>query len=100
MTKDPVTEEFMTILRLVDKGNLGSVLSHNFNNNLWEDKIKYLQWIAYGLNKLHELGYFHKDFHSGNILLIYYYIILVLIFQILDYLDYQINRNQMIKYVE
>ncbi|UZO25467.1 uncharacterized protein OCT59_017732 [Rhizophagus irregularis] len=48
MTKDPVTEEFMTILRLVDKGNLGSVLSHNFNNNLWEDKIKYLQWIAYG----------------------------------------------------
>ncbi|CAB5216781.1 unnamed protein product [Rhizophagus irregularis] len=23
MTKDPVTEEFMTILRLVDKGNLG-----------------------------------------------------------------------------
>ncbi|GBC46668.2 kinase-like domain-containing protein [Rhizophagus irregularis DAOM 181602=DAOM 197198] len=64
MTKDPVTEEFMTILRLVDKGNLGSVLSHNFNNNLWEDKIKYLQWIAYGLNKLHGLGYFHKDFHS------------------------------------
>src|SRR5947208_2669240 len=27
-----------------------------------------LMGSAYDLNNLHELGYFHKDFHSGNIL--------------------------------
>ncbi|RGB37005.1 kinase-like domain-containing protein [Rhizophagus diaphanus] len=26
------------------------------------------EWLAFGLKSLHELGYFHKDFHSGNIL--------------------------------
>ncbi|PKY53021.1 kinase-like protein [Rhizophagus irregularis] len=69
MTKDPKTEEFMMILQFVDEGNLRSFLSHNFNNILWKDKIKYLDWLIFGLKALHELGYFHKDFHSGNILL-------------------------------
>ncbi|POG77995.1 uncharacterized protein OCT59_017741 [Rhizophagus irregularis] len=68
MTKDPETEEFMMILQFANKGNLRSVLSHNFNNILWNNKILYLDWLAYGLKSLHELGYFHKDFHSGNIL--------------------------------
>src|SRR5205085_11708330 len=40
----------------------------NFNNILWEDKIQLLRWTALNLKKLHKLGYFHKDFHSGNIL--------------------------------
>ncbi|EXX76395.1 kinase-like domain-containing protein [Rhizophagus irregularis DAOM 181602=DAOM 197198] len=68
MTKDPETEELMMILEFADRGTMRSVLSHNFNNILWKDKILYLLWIAYGLNELHKLGYFHKDFHSGNIL--------------------------------
>ena len=56
------------ILQFVDKGNLRSVLSSNFNNILWKDKIKDLCKILFDLKNLHELGYFHKDFHSGNIL--------------------------------
>ncbi|EXX53024.1 uncharacterized protein OCT59_017760 [Rhizophagus irregularis] len=68
MTKDPETEEFMMILQFADEGNLRSVLSHNFKNILWKDKIIYLYWLIYGLKNLHDLGYFHKDFHSGNIL--------------------------------
>ncbi|CAB4428152.1 unnamed protein product [Rhizophagus irregularis] len=68
MTKDPETEELIIISEYADKGNLRSVLLHNFNNTLWKDKLLYLQWITYGLKSLHELGYFHKDFHSGNIL--------------------------------
>ncbi|CAB4430490.1 unnamed protein product [Rhizophagus irregularis] len=47
MTKDPETEEFMMILQFADKGNLRSVLSHNFNNILWNDKILYLDWLAF-----------------------------------------------------
>jgi serine/threonine protein kinase len=68
MTKDPETEEFMMILQFANKGNLRSFLSRNFNNTLWEDKIFILSLLSYSLKILHKLGYFHKDFHSGNIL--------------------------------
>ncbi|EXX53840.1 uncharacterized protein OCT59_017863 [Rhizophagus irregularis] len=66
MTKDPETEELIIISEYADKGNLRSILLHNFNNTLWKDKLLYLHWITHGLKTLHELGYFHKDFHSGN----------------------------------
>ncbi|CAB4428168.1 unnamed protein product [Rhizophagus irregularis] len=68
LTKDPETEEFMMIMQHAEKGNLRSFLSSNFNKTLWKDKIKYLSWIINELSTLHRLGYFHKDFHSGNIL--------------------------------
>jgi serine/threonine protein kinase len=68
MTKDPETKEFMMVLQFANQGNLRSVLSQNFNNIFWKDKITYLLWLTYGLKSLHELGYFHKDFHSGNVL--------------------------------
>ncbi|CAB4380626.1 unnamed protein product [Rhizophagus irregularis] len=44
LTKCPETKEFMMILEFADEGNLRN------------------------LRDLHELGYCHKDFHSGNIL--------------------------------
>ncbi|EXX53030.1 Cdc15p [Rhizophagus irregularis DAOM 197198w] len=72
MTKDPETEEYMMILQFANEGNLRSILSHDFNNIFWISKILYLNWLAYGLKHLHELGYFHKDLHSGNILQIDY----------------------------
>ncbi|CAB4436855.1 unnamed protein product [Rhizophagus irregularis] len=71
MTKDPETKEFMMIIQLADQGNLRCVLSNNFNNISWKKKLLLLENTAYDLKKLHELGYFHKDFHSGNILLNY-----------------------------
>ena len=58
----------MMIIRFADLGNLRHVLSNNFNDILWNDKINQLQYIISDLKYLHKLGYFHKDFHSGNIL--------------------------------
>ncbi|GBC46754.1 kinase-like domain-containing protein [Rhizophagus irregularis DAOM 181602=DAOM 197198] len=58
----------MIIMQYADGGNLRNVLSSNFNKILWGKKIDYLYFSAMDLNYLHELGYFHKDFHSGNIL--------------------------------
>ena len=72
MTKDPKTNEFMMIMQLADQGNLRHILSNNFKNILWENKIKLLRDSAQDLKHLHQLGYFHKDFHSGNILQIEY----------------------------
>ncbi|UZO01165.1 uncharacterized protein OCT59_012269 [Rhizophagus irregularis] len=68
MTKDPETEEFMIILQCASKGNFRNILSSNFKNILWGEKVRYLYGAAWELKDLHELGYFHKDFHSGNIL--------------------------------
>ncbi|CAG8762070.1 8464_t:CDS:2, partial [Rhizophagus irregularis] len=42
-----------------------------FNNILWKDKINFLYKLSYDLDRLHNLGYCHKDFHSGNILQVY-----------------------------
>ncbi|CAB4443313.1 unnamed protein product [Rhizophagus irregularis] len=68
ITKDTKTEEFMMIIQLADQGNLRSILSSNFNNIFWNEKLEVLYEIVYDLKNLHELGYFHKDLHSGNIL--------------------------------
>ncbi|POG79175.1 kinase-like domain-containing protein, partial [Rhizophagus irregularis DAOM 181602=DAOM 197198] len=71
MTKDPETKEFMMIIEFAKIGNLRCFLSSNFKNILWKDKINYLHGLSQDLKYLHKLGYFHKDFHSGNILLNY-----------------------------
>ncbi|GBC01610.1 hypothetical protein RclHR1_04260010 [Rhizophagus clarus] len=68
MTKDPKTKEFIMIMQFADKGNLRSILSSNFNNIAWNLKIFYLYESAIDLRNLHSMGFFHKDFHSGNIL--------------------------------
>jgi serine/threonine protein kinase len=58
----------MMIIQFADKGNLRSILSSNFNNIMWEDKILYLEGMLVDIRSLHKLGCCHKDFHSGNIL--------------------------------
>ncbi|UZO13431.1 uncharacterized protein OCT59_004930 [Rhizophagus irregularis] len=68
ITKDTETKEFMMIIQLANQGNLRHVLSNNFNNLSWDFKLFSLYYIAFDLKNLHQLGYFHKDFHSGNIL--------------------------------
>ncbi|GBB87618.1 hypothetical protein RclHR1_01410001 [Rhizophagus clarus] len=68
ITKDKKTQDFMMILEFAQEGSLKSILSRNFKNTLWKNKIKILHDTLVDLQKLHELGYFHKDFHSGNIL--------------------------------
>ncbi|GES87604.1 kinase-like domain-containing protein [Rhizophagus clarus] len=68
ITRDPKTKEFIMIMQFADEGNLRSILSSNFNNISWHDKIKYLCQSAIDLKNLHSMGFFHKDFHSGNIL--------------------------------
>jgi len=72
ITKDPETKEFIIIMQFADKGNLKNILSSNFNNILWKNKLQDLYEMAMDLRNLHGLGYFHKDFHSGNILQTYY----------------------------
>ncbi|GBB89042.1 hypothetical protein RclHR1_01570014 [Rhizophagus clarus] len=71
ITRDPETKEFVMVMQYASEGNLRCILLNNFNNILWEEKLLSLMNSAYDLKNLHELGYLHKDFHSGNILLNY-----------------------------
>ena len=98
MTKDPATQEFMMILQFANQGDLRHVLSNNFNSMLWKDKIKLLVHLTTDLKYLHGLGsvIIIKIF----IVEIYYEIRVHFMFQILDYLDHQMNKNLMIKYME
>ncbi|RGB22649.1 kinase-like domain-containing protein [Rhizophagus diaphanus] len=56
------------IIQFAEKGNLRRVLSNNFKNILWKEKIELLFYLSIDLKDLHKSGYLHKDFHSGNIL--------------------------------
>ncbi|GBC21867.2 kinase-like domain-containing protein [Rhizophagus irregularis DAOM 181602=DAOM 197198] len=57
-TKDPVTKEFMMIVQFSEMGNLRSILSKDFNNILWKDKITSLFKLSFDLDKLHNIGFY------------------------------------------
>src|SRR4051812_44710164 len=58
----------MMIIEFANNGNLRSNLSNNFNNILRGNKIGILHDSLIVLQKLHNLGYIHRDIHSKNIL--------------------------------
>jgi serine/threonine protein kinase len=68
MSRDPETKEFIMVLQFANKGSLRNILSNNFHNITWKDKIKCLQDLIYTIRKAHKLGYFHNNLHSGNLL--------------------------------
>ena len=51
-------------------GSLRKLLPDIIKYN-WHTKLGLLYDIALGLEKLHELNLIHRDFHDGNILLMY-----------------------------
>jgi serine/threonine protein kinase len=57
----------MMVLHYYRGGNLRNTLMNDLNYNT---KILYLLVIINGLLNIHDSGKIHKDFHSGNILLV------------------------------
>src|SRR5436190_185547 len=57
----------MMIMQFADQGNLRHVLSSNFNNILWNDKINLLYCLALDLKNLHELEY--SDIYSLGVIM-------------------------------
>ena len=68
ITKDPETNEFMMVMQYAQYGSLRQHLNKSFNLLSWRDKLYNLEFISYGLEKIHEKGLIHHDFHCGNIL--------------------------------
>src|SRR6185369_693784 len=50
-----------------NEGNLRQVITKNPQELTWKKIIRVLYNISLGLSIMHRDGYYHKDFHSGNI---------------------------------
>jgi serine/threonine protein kinase len=68
ISQDPVTGNFIIVLYYAHRGNLKNYLEQHYEKLDWTHKLGILKQIAEGLKKIHQAGFVHKDFHSGNIL--------------------------------
>ncbi|RHZ36414.1 protein kinase domain-containing protein [endosymbiont GvMRE of Glomus versiforme] len=67
----PDTKEYIMVMKYISGGNLRQYLQDNYNKPNFEEKINFLLWsIASGLNTIHQQKLIHKDFHSGNIIML------------------------------
>src|SRR5688572_13387243 len=68
ITQNPITEDFIIIMKYYKLGSLKDYITKNFYNIKWNEKLGILKNIIAGLNHLHNQKIIHRDFHSGNIL--------------------------------
>src|SRR4051794_5608583 len=66
ISQDPVSEDYIMIMRYIKEGNIRQYLSDKQLSFI--NKLNHLKNIASGLNFIHEKGLVHRDFHSGNVL--------------------------------
>ncbi|GBC07874.1 hypothetical protein RclHR1_07750001, partial [Rhizophagus clarus] len=72
ISQDPVTQNYVIVLQYAEGGNFNNWINvnENYKNFNWENKMQTLCYIANGLKEIHEKQMVHRDFHTGNILLI------------------------------
>ncbi|CAG8552036.1 10977_t:CDS:10 [Racocetra fulgida] len=68
ISQDPETKNYIMVMSYKEEGNLRQYLQKNYSKLSFDDKINFLSDITAGLDKIHEQGLIHKDFHAGNIL--------------------------------
>ncbi|CAI2174855.1 1656_t:CDS:2 [Funneliformis geosporum] len=68
MSKDSKTNNFIVVMEYKKNGSLRHYLDKNYYSIPWIEKLYILNNIAKGLSNIHEKGFVHRDFHSGNIL--------------------------------
>src|SRR6266498_1679704 len=68
ITKNPITNDFIIIMKYYELGSLKDYMSNNFYDIKWNEKLNILKNIAGGLDHIHNKKIIHRDFHSGNIL--------------------------------
>src|SRR6266542_5974596 len=68
ITRNPITEDFIIIMKHYKLGSLKDYITKNFYNIKWNEKLNILKHIVEGLKHLHNQKIIHRDFHSGNIL--------------------------------
>ncbi|RIB12413.1 kinase-like domain-containing protein [Gigaspora rosea] len=69
ITQHIETQTYLMVFQYANRGNMYDFLTSNFKELDWENKLKHLIDVSNDLARIHESGYIHCDFHSGNILL-------------------------------
>ncbi|GES76379.1 kinase-like domain-containing protein [Rhizophagus clarus] len=69
ISQNPDTKEYIMVFEFVEGGSLNDWINKNFNNLNWKNKLKSLYNIFNALDELHQRGFVHHDFHTGNILI-------------------------------
>ncbi|RIB30427.1 kinase-like domain-containing protein [Gigaspora rosea] len=69
LTQNTETGQYMMVYQYANRGNLHDFLAKYFGELIWQNKLKQLADISHDLSRIHEAGFIHNDFHSGNILL-------------------------------
>src|SRR6266540_6509509 len=67
ITQNPITEDFVLIMKYYRIGSLKDYITKNFYNIKWIEKLKILRCIIEWLEH-HNQKIIHRDFHGGNIL--------------------------------
>src|SRR5688572_9899567 len=68
ITHNPITGDFMMIMKYYMLGSLKDYITKNFYNLKWNEKLGILMKIIEGLSHLHNQKIIHRNLHSGNIL--------------------------------
>ncbi|RGB40078.1 kinase-like domain-containing protein, partial [Rhizophagus diaphanus] len=68
VTRDPQNGEFAIVIQFQNDGNIRELIKKSHSILNWKLIIKLLFEISIGLYNIHNKNYYHKDFHSGNIL--------------------------------
>ncbi|RGB23928.1 kinase-like domain-containing protein [Rhizophagus diaphanus] len=63
------------VLEYAKEGNFNHWVNKNYEYFNWKDKLSALLKIINGLKEIHQRNLVHRDFHTGNILLFFNYII-------------------------
>ncbi|RIB13729.1 kinase-like domain-containing protein, partial [Gigaspora rosea] len=69
LSQDPVTNNYIMVLKFADSGNLHEYIINNFETFNWKKKLFFLERISNELILIHKEGNVHRDFHHGNILI-------------------------------
>ncbi|CAG8540093.1 7208_t:CDS:2 [Acaulospora morrowiae] len=68
ISQDPETKNYIIVLYYAHQGNLRSYLDQHYGELNWIKRLGILKQISEGLKRIHQAGFVHRDFHSGNIL--------------------------------
>ncbi|CAI2170183.1 19447_t:CDS:2 [Funneliformis geosporum] len=67
LTQDPITKDYMVVMKFIERGNLRNFINDNFCSLSWSQKLELLHSIVIGLHEIHSSGLSHNNLHSGNI---------------------------------
>ncbi len=67
ITQDPITQDFMIIMKYYESGDLTHYITRRFFELSWHDRLDRLYGIINSLESIHDVNIIHRDYHSGNV---------------------------------